>query len=177
MDWTRYYDSPLGLLVLESDGEALTGVRFVDREPSSGASGAWGRALPVFDAAVRWLDIYFSGSDPGFTPPLNMRTTPFRKRVWELMLKIPYGETATYGDLARVIAGERGLARMSAQAVGGAVGHNAIPVIIPCHRVVGAGGDLTGYGGGMARKVRLLALEGVDMTKFFVPSGKDGVVK
>ena len=114
-------------------------------------------------------DIYFSGKAPDFTPPLKMDTTPFRKAVWEIMLTIPFGQTMTYGEIADRIAKQRGLAKMSAQAVGGAVGHNSISLIIPCHRVVGTNGSLTGYAGGIEKKVQLLTMEKTDMSAFFVP--------
>lgn len=117
------------------------------------------RELPVFEQADRWFEIYFSGREPDFLPPLIMKTTPFRKAVWELLLTIPYGQTMTYGELAKLVAEQMGRIRMSAQAVGGAVGHNAISLIIPCHRVVGANGSLTGYAGGIAVKEKLLLLE------------------
>ena len=110
------------------------------------------KELPIFDEICRWLDIYFSGKEPDFTPPLSMRTTPFRKAVWEIMLTIPYGQTMTYGEIAGIIAEQRGIDRMSAQAVGGAVGHNSISLIIPCHRVIGTDGSLTGYAGGIDKK-------------------------
>lgn len=103
-------------------------------------------------------------------PPIHMIGSPFRLSVWKLLQQIPYGETVTYGELAKMIAGQRGLSRMSAQAVGGAVGHNEISIIIPCHRVVGSDGSLTGYAGGMDKKKWLLTLEGVDMEKLFVPT-------
>ena len=125
-------------------------------------------SLPVFALTKEWLDIYFRGKAPGFTPPLNIKTTPFRKAVWEILLTIPFGKTMTYGEIADRIARQNGLSRMSAQAVGGAVGHNAISLIIPCHRVVGANGSLTGYAGGIDKKAKLLALEQVDMSSFFV---------
>ena len=104
--------------------------------------------LVVFDQTKRWLDLYFSGREPGFTPALNPVGSAFRRAVWEILLKIPYGKTTTYGQIAREIAAARGLAKMSAQAVGGAVGHNEISIIIPCHRVIGTHGSLTGYAGG-----------------------------
>ena len=107
----------------------------------------------------KWLDVYFSGKEPDFTPPLRMETTPFRKAVWEILLTIPFGQTMTYGEIADMIAGRTGLEKMSAQAVGGAVGHNAISLIIPCHRVVGSNGSLTGYAGGIEKKVKLLTME------------------
>ncbi|WP_297941626.1 methylated-DNA--[protein]-cysteine S-methyltransferase [uncultured Campylobacter sp.] len=119
--------------------------------------------LPVLDQTKRWLDLYFSGREPGFTPALNPVGSAFRRAVWEILLKIPYGKTTTYGQIAREIAAARGLAKMSAQAVGGAVGHNDISIIIPCHRVIGAHGNLTGYAGGIDRKIKLLKLEGINM--------------
>ena len=126
--------------------------------------------LAVFDQTKRWLDLYFSGREPGFTPALNPAGSAFRRAVWEILLKIPYGKTTTYGQIAREIAAARGLAKMSAQAVGGAVGHNEISIIIPCHRVIGAHGNLTGYAGGIDRKIKLLQLEGVDMRGLFTPA-------
>ena len=161
MDFMHHYDSPLGGITLAGDGEALTGLWFDDQalfdsvpdRPFEEAD------LPVFSEAVRWLDIYFSGQAPGFTPKLKMRTTAFRKAVWEILLTIPYGETVTYGEIAGRIAKQTHRLRMSAQAVGGAVGHNAIALIIPCHRVIGANGSLTGYAGGIGRKAKLLEME------------------
>lgn len=126
--------------------------------------------LAVFDQTKRWLDLYFSGREPGFTPALNPAGSAFRRAVWEILLKIPYGKTTTYGQIAREIAAARGLAKMSAQAVGGAVGHNEISIIIPCHRVIGTHGNLTGYAGGIDRKIKLLQLEGVDMRGLFTPA-------
>ena len=125
--------------------------------------------LAVFDQTRRWLDLYFSGREPGFTPALNPAGSTFRRAVWEILLKIPYGKTTTYGQIAREIAAARGLAKMSAQAVGGAVGHNEILIIIPCHRVVGTHGSLTGYAGGIDRKIKLLQPGGVDMRGLFTP--------
>lgn len=124
---------------------------------------------PAITEAKRWLDIYFAGKEPDFLPPLHPTGSAFRQSVWEILLKIPYGQTITYGDIARQLAAKRGLANMSAQAVGGAVGHNEISVIIPCHRVVGANGSLTGYAGGIDKKIKLLELERADMTQLFVP--------
>ena len=125
--------------------------------------------LAVFDQTRRWLDLYFSGREPGFTPALNPAGSAFRRAVWEILLKIPYGKTTTYGQIAREIAAARGLAKMSAQAIGGAVGHNEISIIIPCHRVIGAHGNLTGYAGGIDRKIKLLQPGGVDMRGFLRP--------
>ena len=163
MEYTHHYDSPLGGITLASDGEALTGLWFdgqkyfadsLDLEHEE-------KVLPIFKEAAKWLDIYFSGRAPDFTPALSMKTTPFRKAVWEILLTIPYGETMTYGEIADRIARQKGIPKMSAQAIGGAVEHNAISLIIPCHRVVGANGSLTGYAGGIDKKVKLLQLESV----------------
>ena len=117
----------------------------------------------------KWLDLYFSGEEPDFTPKLKLEGTEFRREVWKILLEIPYGETLTYKDIAEKLMASGKYERMSSQAVGGAVGHNPISIIIPCHRVVGTSGSLTGYAGGLARKVRLLELEGIDVNKFFMP--------
>ena len=122
-----------------------------------------------FDETKKWLDIYFSREEPKFTPKLNIRGSEFRKDVWKILLEIPYGKTLTYKAIAEKLVMSGKYERMSAQAVGGAVGHNPISIIIPCHRVVGASGSLTGYAGGLDRKVKLLELEGLDMNKFFMP--------
>ena len=127
------------------------------------------RAHEILKQTREWLDIYFGGSEPGFTPPLKVKESDFRQAVCEIMLQIPYGQTMTYGEIAAIIAEQKGIPRMSAQAVGGAVGHNPISIIIPCHRVVGTNGSLTGYGGGIQRKGALLELEKGDMAQFFVP--------
>lgn len=123
----------------------------------------------IFDETKRWLDIYFSHEEPKFTPKLNIKGSEFRKDVWKILLEIPYGKTLTYKAIAEKLVESKKYVRMSAQAVGGAVGHNPISIIIPCHRVVGASGSLTGYAGGLDRKVKLLELEGLDMNKFFMP--------
>ena len=124
---------------------------------------------PVFDQTQRWLDCYFSGKNPGFTPPLRPEGSPFRQAVWKILLQIPYGETITYKDIAEEIARQQGKQTMSAQAIGGAVGHNPISIIIPCHRVVGSDGSLTGYAGGIPKKVGLLTLEQANMSGLFIP--------
>lgn len=162
-EYRSRYDSPLGVVTLESDGEALTGLWFDDPQSRSGMTHPPGMELPVFETAKRWLDLYFSGKRPDFTPPLKLSGTPFRKTVWEILLTIPYGKTMTYGEIAAIIAGRRKMPRMSAQAVGGAVGHNPVSLIVPCHRVIGAANALVGYGGGLDRKIRLLALEGISL--------------
>ena len=161
MTFVRYYETPDGFddLAMESDGEALTALRFAGAQEGRGGGGPAGE-IPVFRKTFRWLDTYFSGRDPGFTPPYRLPgATPFREAVSREMLKIPFGATVTYGDIAAAIARGRGLLKMSAQAVGQAVWWNPICIIIPCHRVVGAGGALTGYGGGLHNKVALLELE------------------
>ena len=147
MDYIHYYISPLGGITVASDGESLVGLWFDGQKyfAETLCHVHEEKKLPVFAMADRWLDIYFTGKQPDFTPPLNMRATAFRRAIWEVLLTIPYGHTMTYGEIAENIAEERGLSRMSAQAVGGAIGHNSISLIIPCHRVVGANGSLTGY--------------------------------
>ena len=171
MDYTCHYDSPLGGMTLACDGESLTGLWFDGQRYFAGVPETQHteKKLPVFEQAVHWLDVYFSGREPDFTPPLRMKTTAFRKAVWEILLTIPYGQTMTYGEIADRLAGKKGLVRMSARAVGGAVSHNAISLIVPCHRVVGSDGNLTGYAGGIQRKVKLLALEKADMRHFYIP--------
>ena len=171
MIYTYHYDAPLGGITLSSNGTVLTGLWF-DGQKYFGDTleeKYEEKSLPIFQQTARWLNIYFNGKEPDFTPPLCMKTTPFRKLVWEIMLTIPFGKTMTYGEIAERIAKQKGLSKMSAQAVGGAVGHNSISLIIPCHRVVGTNGSLTGYAGGIEKKVQLLTLEKVDMSAFFVP--------
>ena len=157
------YRTPHGFsdMVMMSDGEALTGLHFTgSRKASEGCRGSMERDLPAFRETCRWLDVYFCGCEPNFTPPYRIDgLTPFRKDVIDAMLKIPFGKTVAYGDIAAEIARKRGLKRMSAQAVGGAVGWNPICIIIPCHRVIGANGALVGYGGGIRNKVALLEHE------------------
>lgn len=171
MIYTSQYVSPLGAITLACDEEAVTGLWFNGQKHfgNSLPPDTQGRERPLLKEAKKWLDIYFSGREPDFLPPLRYDSTPFRKAVCDIMLTIPYGRTMTYGDIAARVAHQRGLEKMSAQAVGGAVGHNPISLMIPCHRVVGTGGSLTGYGGGIARKVKLLELEHVDMKGLFVP--------
>lgn len=163
MDFTYHYSSPLGGITLASDGTHLIGLWFDGQKYFADTlqNPVQEESLSIFKDTCRWLDLYFSGKEPHFTPPITMRTTPFRKQVWEIMRQIPYGHTMTYGEIADKIAKEKGIKKMSAQAVGGAVGHNSISLIIPCHRVVGADGKLTGYAGGLDKKIYLLKLEGV----------------
>lgn len=170
--FTQRYAAPLGGVLLASDGKALTGLWFDGQKyfAKNLAKGSRKQNLTVFSEAARWLDLYFSGKVPDFTPALRPAGTPFQCEVWNILLHIPRGATMGYGEIAHKIAQRRGLAKMSAQAVGGAVARNPISIIIPCHRVVGAGGNLTGYSAGIARKIRLLQLEGVDTGKFFMPA-------
>ena len=161
MDFVHHYCSPLGQITMASDGTALTGLWFTGQKYSADRPDTETEqaALPVFDQTDHWLDIYFGGREPDFTPALMMRAASFRKAVWEILLTIPFGHTMTYGEIAVRIAHEKGLPCMSAQAVGGAVGHNPIALIIPCHRVVGSNGRLTGYAAGIDKKAWLLTLE------------------
>ncbi len=171
MTYIQHYHSPLGGILLAADEIGLTGLwfdgekYFADNLPAEHIE----QETPVLSAAVRWLNIYFSGKEPDFTPPLHPIGSPFRQAGWAILLEIPYGKTVTYGEISRQIAAQQGLPKMSAQAVGGAVGHNEISVFIPCHRVVGTGGSLTGYAGGIDRKTALLELEHADMSRLFVP--------
>ena len=161
MDYTGHYLSSLGGITLASDGERLTGLWF-DRQKYFGSTLCMEREeknLPVFEEAGRWLDLYFAGQEPPFTPPLFLRGTVFQRAVWERLLCIPYGETTSYGSIAASLAKEQGRESMSAQAVGSAVGRNPITLIVPCHRVLGADGSLTGYAGGIDKKKCLLKLE------------------
>ena len=153
--------SPLGELILASDGQSLTGLWFSGQKYAPAPPPESARAdLPVFARTQSWLTTYFQGRDPGPVPPLHLEGTPFQLAVWQLLQGIPYGQTATYGALAGQMARQLGLKSMSAQAVGGAVGRNPISILVPCHRVVGFNGSLTGYAGGLERKRALLRLEG-----------------
>ena len=171
MTCIQHYRSPLGGILLAADEDGLTGLWFegqkyyADTLPPDAAE----EETPALTAAKRWLDVYFTGRQPAFMPPLHPIGSPFRQAVWQLLLQIPYGQTTTYGALARQLAAGQGLPSVSAQAVGGAVGHNRISILIPCHRVVGTGGSLTGYAGGIDKKIQLLTWEHTDMSGFFVP--------
>lgn len=156
MLFLTHYASPLGPILLAADETGLTGLWFEAQKyfPSFLGVDYQEKETPILTETVRWLDVYFSGKDPGFLPPLHPQGSPFRQTVWDILLTIPRGQTITYGEIARRL-GVR-----SAQAVGGAVGHNPISILIPCHRVVGSDGSLTGYAGGLDRKTRLLQLEG-----------------
>lgn len=171
MQYISHYKSPIGGMLLAADDMGLTGAWFegqkyfacgLEQEREE-------KEHPLFGTAKRWLDVYFSGEKPDFPVPLHLIGTEFQKEVWEILRTIPYGNTTAYGEIAAQLAKKRGAAHMSAQAVGGAVGRNPVSVIVPCHRVVGANGSLTGYAGGIDRKIKLLTLERVDMKPFFIP--------
>ena len=171
MQYTCHYQSPLGDILLASDDIGVTGLWFDGQKYY-----AYNMVPPVEEKetaalieAKRWLDVYFSGKEPDFQPPIHFVGTPFQCEVWEILQTIPYGRTITYGQIARRLAEKRGLPHFSSQAVGGAVGRNHISLIVPCHRVVGADGSLTGYAGGVKRKVALLELEHTDMDMLYVP--------
>lgn len=171
MQYIDHYHSPLGEILLAADEIGLTGLRFEGQKYSALYLHHTHeeRELPIFDMTKRWLDIYFSGQEPNYELPLHFTGTPFQNEVWEMLCAIPYGETTTYGEIAKRLAVNKGLPHMSAQAVGGAVGRNKISVIVPCHRVVGANGSLTGYAGGIGKKIALLQLEKVNTERFLVP--------
>ena len=171
MQYTATYQSPLGEILLAADEEGLTGLWF-DHQKYYALRLAPEHAqkeTPAIKQTQAWLDVYFAGKEPDFVPPIHMIGTPFQKDVWKILLQIPYGKTTTYGEIAQKIAVQRGLSHMSAHAVDGAVSHNEISLIIPCHRVVGTNGNLTGYAGGIHLKIRLLAHEGITMDNFFIP--------
>ena len=171
MTFIQHYNSPLGGILLAADEIGLTGLWFNGQKyfARSLPAGYTEQNTPALSEAKRWLEVYFTGKEPDFMPPLHIVGSAFRRAVWEILLQIPYGKTTTYGEIANKLAEKQGLSRMSAQAVGGAVGHNEISIIIPCHRVVGTNGSLTGYAGGIDKKGKLLELEQTDMTGFFVP--------
>lgn len=177
MQFTSGYQSPIGKILLAAEDAGLTGLWFegqkyfalrLDAEHEE-------RETPILAKAKKWLDIYFSGKEPEFAVPLRFAGTPFQNEVWKILLSIPYGKTMTYGEIARRIAARKGIARMSAQAAGGAVGRNEISIIVPCHRVVGTNGSLTGYAGGIEKKLKLLLLEGADPKRLFPEKGNRSV--
>lgn len=164
MEYISYYQSPIGKMLLAADEIGLTGVWFDKQKYFARSLGKeWEeKEQEVLRDTKKWFDIYFSGNEPKFSVPLHLTGTPFQMEVWEILLTISYGKTMTYGEIAKKIAVRRGMERMSAQAVGGAVGQNPIGVIVPCHRVIGAKGSLTGYAGGIDKKIKLLQLEKID---------------
>ncbi len=173
MTYKYIYKTPneFSNMIMNSNGENLTGLWFEDsRDSSKHIIDCEEKDLEIFRETSKWLSLYFSGKNPNFTPKYKIKNlTPFRQEVIDIMNTIEYGKVITYNNISKIIAKKRGIKRMSSQAVGGAVGWNPICIIIPCHRVVGANGSLTGYGGGIKNKVELLKLEGNDMSKYFIP--------
>ncbi len=173
MYYSTHYKSPVGDILLASDGHNIVGLwignqKYIDNTMPTDIIEK--DDIPILREGVAWLDDYFAGKKPKLSRlPLAPKGGEFKQQVWKILTEIPYGELTTYGSIAKEVAKRMGKNRMSAQAVGGAVGHNPISVIIPCHRVIGADGSLTGYAGGIDKKVKLLKHEGVDMTKLFVP--------
>lgn len=161
MTYINHYESPLGGITIASNGSEIIGLWFDEQKyyGSTITPKLEEKSLPIFDETKRWLDIYFSGVSPTFTPSLKISSTPFREVVWKILLTIPFGQTMTYGEIGSIVAKQREITKMSARAVGSAVAHNPISLIIPCHRVIGAKGSLVGYAGGMERKEKLLFLE------------------
>ena len=176
MHYLSYYESPLGAMTMASDGEHLTGLWFdgqkYDRSTIDG-NAELKPHLPVFTQTAQWLDTYFEGSDPGFTPPISVEGSDFKRMVTSIMLSIPFGATSTYARIAAEVARRTGRKHMSAQAVGGAVGRNPIVLIVPCHRVLASDGSLRGYAGGVDRKEWLLEREGVTMSGLSAPPDAD----
>ena len=160
MEYVTEYDSPIGKMLLSSDGENLSGLWIENQKyfKSTLNEKYEENRIPVLEKVSFWLDMYFKGENPEMNFTLKPKGSDFRQRVWEVLLEIPYGKTITYGDIAKIIENETGK-RVSAQAVGGAVGHNPISIIIPCHRVIGSNGKLTGYAAGIDKKEYLLKLE------------------
>ena len=171
MIYTCIYKSKLGSILLSADEIGLTGLWFEGQKyfantlPEEHIS----QETSILTDTKKWLDVYFSGEEPKFTPALHPTGSTFRQAVWQILLQIPYGQTITYGEIARQMSEIQNTPHMSAQAVGGAVGHNEISIIIPCHRVVGSNGSLTGYAGGIDKKIALLKLEHTDMSHLFAP--------
>ena len=173
MQYIRRYSSPLGAILLSADEVGLTGLWFEGQKHFGRGLGgeAVEKASPALEAAERWLDVYFSGQEPALFVPLHLRGTAFQMAVWDLLHSIPYGQTTTYGQIAAQLAAARqGTARALARAVGAAVGRNPISILVPCHRVVGANGSLTGYAGGVEKKMKLLQLENADTQQLSLPS-------
>lgn len=184
MEKTMIYDSPIGKLTLSGDGTGITGLwiegqkyfgRTLEagsREENSCHEAPDKDFCEVFGRACKWLDAYFKGEKEEISFPLAPKGSAFQRSVWDILREIPYGETTTYGEIAKILSDRQKRPSMSAQAVGGAVARNPISILIPCHRVVGTNGSLTGYAGGMERKIKLLTLEGVDTKRFFIPDVK-----
>lgn len=167
MIYESFYSSPVGLLCLKCDDCHLLSLR--RQTAADGTPDFKPCQSEALELTTRWLDVYFEGKNPDFLPPLKLQGTPFQQQVWDILLRIPYGSTTTYGAIAKIIAQQRGLPKMSAQAVGLAVGANPVGIIVPCHRVIGCHNSLTGYAGGLKMKKMLLALEGIDVDAFSIP--------
>ena len=164
------YSSPIGLITLASDGKSLCGL-WSEENRHIYENMEKDDSLLVFDMTKEWLNKYFKGEKPSVKEiPLAPIGTKFRQIVWALLLEIPYGETTTYGELSERVKVVLGISKMSSRAIGGAVGHNPISIIIPCHRVIGKSGNLTGYSGGLVNKIRLLEHEGVKTNQFHIPN-------
>ena len=174
MLYTTIYKSPLGEATIASDGKGISGLWLEGQKYFAASIKEKTREEDErreFHLVKEWLDQYFAGGNPPLSQlPLTPRGTEFQRRIWDILCQIPYGKLTTYGEMAKEMAALMGRKSMSSQAVGGAVGHNPISIIIPCHRVVGSNGSLTGYAGGIHRKVALLELEGADMTGLYVPA-------
>lgn len=160
-----YYNSPIGKILLAADNSGLTGLWFIGQKyyPYNLNNEFKEKETPVLKDVINWLNIYFKGIEPDFIPSFHFKGTSFQEQVWKILLTIPYGKTTTYGKIAEILAKQKGILKMSAQAVGNAVGHNRISIIIPCHRVLGVNNSLNGYAGGIDKKIKLLKLEGVNI--------------
>ena len=171
MHYISYYNSPIGKILLAADESSLTGLWFDGEKYFAHCleKRHEEKETPLLHKTKCWLDIYFSGKEPNFSVPLRFNGTAFQNEVWKILCTIPYGHITTYGEIAKQIAAKRGIKRMSAQAVGGAVGHNEISIIVPCHRVVGTNGSLTGYAAGIDKKIKLFTLEKIDTSGLFLP--------
>lgn len=171
MQYIDYYDSSLGEIIMVSDGKDLISLAFKGQkyDQSLVSNDCKQECIPVLAQTRKWLDLYFSGQKPNFIPEISIKGTVFQECVWKLISEIPYGRTVTYGEIARNIAAQRNKKSMSAQAVGAAVGRNPISIIIPCHRVIGHDGNLTGYAGGIWRKTELLKIEHAYKDYFYIP--------
>ncbi|MBA4701365.1 MAG: methylated-DNA--[protein]-cysteine S-methyltransferase [Ruminococcus sp.] len=174
MYYSTTYLSPVGSITLACDGDSLVGL-WIEGQKYHGNTISEdmieNNDIPVFDTAKKWLDRYFKGEKPHISElPLAPIGSGFRQEIWDILCEIPYGQVVTYGDIAKKMAAKMNKGSMSSQAVGGAVGHNPISIIIPCHRVVGSNGSLTGYAGGIHTKIKLLELEGADMSRLFIPA-------
>lgn len=173
MYYSTQYTSPIGEITIACNGQSLSGLWFEGQKYFYGTlpeKPIENDNIPVLKAAKKWLDSYFSGKKPNISElPLSPIGGEFRQSVWKILCEIPYGSVMTYGEIAKKIALAKGMERMSAQAVGGAVGKNPISIIIPCHRVVGSDGSFTGYAGGIQKKITLLTIEGVDTNQYFIP--------